>query len=80
MHNIKFSANKAFYILSQIYSNETKISIVELTKKLELSQLTVLKFVSKMENRIARMKLLNDGQMPDPNDFLGSNDIVVGKE
>jgi len=72
-HNLKFPVNKAFYILNRIYSNQVPYSAVELARDLELRQTSVLKIIIKFENRLAKMKLLNNGNKPSFEDFIVGN-------
>jgi two-component system, sensor histidine kinase LadS len=77
LHNIKFPINKAFYMLYSIYSNSTKVSILEFSKHLDLRQLTVVKFVTRIENRLTRMTMLNTGTKPGLEDFLLGSDKLI---
>lgn len=58
-HNIKFPLNKAFFIAYQVFFNKKEISLNDLSRDLDIRQITCWNFIHKVENKIARISNFN---------------------
>lgn len=74
-HNIKFPVGKAFNIACQVCFSRKNLSSYDLSKRLELRQMTCWKFKHKIENKIARIVNLNDSKSVSFIEVLVGNNV-----